>query len=584
MSIVYEKYLDRKSKLTKDDSGLNKMSLNSHDIAYKDANNILTEVNTAPSEDELTIHNKTNSIKPTILKNPAEPYNIIYKTDYGLEVSFDLRDFKYINEQEEEEEIIATPLEASNYITKNLDGVDSVIQSQINQDIVDIFEISGGNIKRSIYLEKKPQLSTINADLFVISHKVKTNQPVNILLEDVVQTSDFITDKDIKIDIGLDDYMLLNKPIMFDNNNSIYNLNYRFKFISETEFELDFIFNVETLSVASYPLVIDPTSSIYTEEYTTITKDFYIPYNQTASWSASLYAVVFSRPSKYFINGNVKASNDPGDARGEYSGNISLSRGTHTHAIQSRSYSGNSGEISWSSDITAPSISVSNSGSSWTNNNQSVKITASDSQSGVANVYYNWNTNSSSAGSWSSISNGGTTSLSSQGTYYLHVKAVDREGNTRIKHYGAYRIDKTTPNDPNVSVTNTTTNSVSLSWNVGDSGGSGVDRVILYFQKSDSSGNNIADIDIDGDGSTEYSLNVGTANNYTINGLELNQYYRYYIRVYDNAGNYRNDGYHVVKTDAIKQITIGGTNVQDITIDGQVVKEITIDGQVVWKI
>ncbi|MCF7798304.1 S8 family serine peptidase [Candidatus Woesearchaeota archaeon] len=108
--------------------------------------------------------------------------------------------------------------------------------------------------------------------------------------------------------------------------------------------------------------------------------------------------------------------------------------------------------------------------------------------------------------------------------------------------------DNDGPSDPNVTVTGVTDDSVSLSWTVADDE-SGIDYIRLYFQKSPyvDAGDQI---DIDGCGGTvEYSLPVGTASSYTIDCLEGNQDYRYYIRAYDNVGLTTNDGYYTVTTE-----------------------------------
>ena len=201
-------------------------------------------------------------------------------------------------------------------------------------------------------------------------------------------------------------------------------------------------------------------------------------------------------------------------------------------------------------ETTLPTISLSlQSRTTYANTPVNVTVTCSDSGgSGLSTTQYAWTTSTSTPSSWTNFTNGATLTQNATGEWYLHIRAQDGAGNVRTTYGGPYRIDVTVPDNPAVKVTGNTETSITLSWTVRDTGGSGVDRVVLYFQRSDASGNHVADIDINGDGKTEYSLDVGTATSYTINDLTPWTYYRYYIRVYDKAGNQRNDGYHVIRT------------------------------------
>jgi len=191
-------------------------------------------------------------------------------------------------------------------------------------------------------------------------------------------------------------------------------------------------------------------------------------------------------------------------------------------------------------------------------------------------IQYKWDSNTTTPSLWDEITANPVTQ-SSDGIWYLHTKYF--ENNEPVTEYkGTFNIDKTPPVSPNVTLVNNTSHSLSLSWTAEDSL-SGLDYVRLYVQKSDSGNAHVADIDIDGNGTTEYSLPIGTQTSYTVDGLEEYQHYRYYIRVYDKAGNIANDGYHLMITDDITEPVVGynlnsrdwlNTNVDEvINVDDQ---------------
>ena len=163
------------------------------------------------------------------------------------------------------------------------------------------------------------------------------------------------------------------------------------------------------------------------------------------------------------------------------------------------------------------------------------------------------------------------------GEFYVHVAAIDNVGNmSEVSHY--HYLDTEAPYDPNIHVTGKDETSISLEWTVGDLA-SDIKNVILYFQESNSSGDHIKDIDINGDGTTEYSLSVTGQNTYTVEGLDPYTYYRYYVRVIDDQDNVRNDGYYTVRTDDSVPPTIDITSHSDNSDIGYINgNQLTISG------
>jgi hypothetical protein len=153
-------------------------------------------------------------------------------------------------------------------------------------------------------------------------------------------------------------------------------------------------------------------------------------------------------------------------------------------------------------DSTAPEITANPASNNWTKDNISVTLTVTDKgNSAIVGVYRIWtviNTNSTTPAidstGWGNpkysfslfkSSQQWTETISSQGIYYIHVKASDRLGNTSIKTFGPYRIDKTVPAisfNPNSS--SWTKSDVSVTITASDSGGSGV-KEFYYALSSD---------------------------------------------------------------------------------------------------
>lgn len=127
-------------------------------------------------------------------------------------------------------------------------------------------------------------------------------------------------------------------------------------------------------------------------------------------------------------------------------------------------------------DGTAPTISANLASRGWDNSGVSVNLTYSDADSGVATRQFVWSTSTNTPSSWLSYS--GTTSTSTNGTWYLHARAVDNVGYVRTERFGPYRIDMTAPNGTISGNPSSWTNQdITLTFNGTDSGGSGVRRV-----------------------------------------------------------------------------------------------------------
>ena len=157
------------------------------------------------------------------------------------------------------------------------------------------------------------------------------------------------------------------------------------------------------------------------------------------------------------------------------------SNGTYRLQAEIEDKSGNKATITsgtYRIDKTAPSVSANTSSRDWGNSDVSVTLTYSDSGgSGVKQKQYAWSTSTSTPSSWSDYSS--AVKQSSNGTWYLHAKVTDNAGNSTTTYFGPYRIDKTAPTTPTITVSPTTwTNgTVTVTIKAGtDSGGSGVSK------------------------------------------------------------------------------------------------------------
>lgn len=183
-------------------------------------------------------------------------------------------------------------------------------------------------------------------------------------------------------------------------------------------------------------------------------------------------------------------------------------------------------------DNTAPSISASPTSRSW-GGGISVTASASDSQSGLQSLQYKWSTSTSTPSSWNSMSNGGTVTQNSAGTWYLHLRAVDKVGNVRTTYYGSYKVDG---NSPTISVDLQSRDwsnqdvSVTVSASDGESGLSSLQYVWSTGTSTPSSGWSTIT-----SGSTILQTQEGS--------------WYLHVKAIDNAGNTRNTYYGTYKID-----------------------------------
>jgi hypothetical protein len=100
-------------------------------------------------------------------------------------------------------------------------------------------------------------------------------------------------------------------------------------------------------------------------------------------------------------------------------------------------------------DDIEPDATVDTENQSFTSNNITINITASDTGgSGVSLVKYiaTESTNEPDDSEYlSTTSTDFNYTISTEGSYILHIKVYDNAGNYKYKTYGAYFIDKTSP-------------------------------------------------------------------------------------------------------------------------------------------
>ena len=183
------------------------------------------------------------------------------------------------------------------------------------------------------------------------------------------------------------------------------------------------------------------------------------------------------------------------------------------------SYSGNPSANVWTTDNT---VNV-----SWS--------AASDSGSGIDGYSYQWSTSSSTVpDTTKDISGTSTTSGGlADGTWYLHVRAVDKAGNWAYGalHCGPFKIDRTDPGKPShQSPTNNGTVDTlrpTVIWSAASDGGSGVQKYHLKVVESWFPYIDKVDKDVTG---TSYTLSSSEA-------LKWEKAYTWRLYAIDGAGN-----------------------------------------------
>lgn len=96
-------------------------------------------------------------------------------------------------------------------------------------------------------------------------------------------------------------------------------------------------------------------------------------------------------------------------------------------------------------DKTAPKSTVSPTQRAW--NVTDVKVTPSITDangSGVISTKYSWNKDGENPSQWLDYK-GEELSITQEGSWYLHIKAIDKAGNESIEKFGPYMIDRTLP-------------------------------------------------------------------------------------------------------------------------------------------
>jgi len=182
-------------------------------------------------------------------------------------------------------------------------------------------------------------------------------------------------------------------------------------------------------------------------------------------------------------------------------------------------------------DTTDPTISFNPVSRSWANTNADVIVTASDA-SGISDIYYCWTTGVSCTPS-TSFTNGSVLTKSSDGSWNLCIKAIDKFNNEKTQCSGRYQIDKTIPTVDSFSVDGNTSNfstydtSLTIDWSVSDSGGSNLLRVEVWRQTDGGSWSNVHQ---------ESISNSSNSGSWT-NTVTCGHNYEYGIHVVDNADN-----------------------------------------------
>jgi len=124
-------------------------------------------------------------------------------------------------------------------------------------------------------------------------------------------------------------------------------------------------------------------------------------------------------------------------------------------------------------DATPPTVSAVPSSSTWTNQDISITLSATDSDgSGIADAKYRWDDLDAKNGT--PYTDGYVITLSTEGSHTLYLWGKDKAGNERTWS-GTYKLDKTKPSVLAVPSSSTWTNqNISITLSATDSGGSGI--------------------------------------------------------------------------------------------------------------
>ncbi|MFC1510780.1 FlgD immunoglobulin-like domain containing protein [Candidatus Margulisiibacteriota bacterium] len=125
-------------------------------------------------------------------------------------------------------------------------------------------------------------------------------------------------------------------------------------------------------------------------------------------------------------------------------------QGTNTLYVRAWDNAGNrtDEERTYMRDDTPPNVGATPELRTWDDTNISVELSVSDTHSDIKNSYYQWTTSTTTpapTSDWISFSDGQTKTQSSDGEWYLHLKAEDNAGKTVSTHKGPYRKDAQYP-------------------------------------------------------------------------------------------------------------------------------------------
>jgi len=97
-------------------------------------------------------------------------------------------------------------------------------------------------------------------------------------------------------------------------------------------------------------------------------------------------------------------------------------------------------------DNVAPVVGASPTSRGWAASTISVTLNVSDAHSGLNTSQYAWSIGTTTpGGGWTGFSDSQIVSQSSEGTWYLHVRATDNVGKVTSTYYGPYRKDSIAP-------------------------------------------------------------------------------------------------------------------------------------------
>jgi hypothetical protein len=146
--------------------------------------------------------------------------------------------------------------------------------------------------------------------------------------------------------------------------------------------------------------------------------------------------------------------------------------GTHTLSARAIDSVGNISEVTTITvyvDKSAPTIKLTPDSRDWSPSKANVEVAVADTGSGVDKVFYRITDSSQIPTSWDSV-NSDNLSIESEGVWYVHLKAIDKAGNTTQVTSGAIKLQNVPEAPKNIRATGIGEDNFTAEWDLPQAG------------------------------------------------------------------------------------------------------------------